>query len=355
MTGQAVIYLPKLMRLFRRALPLAALLAAAICVAAEGQAPPPAPAPTPQSTPAPEPAPAVAPATTPVAAPAPETAPPAATATAPAAPTPAAPAPAAATALQIHDTPVIFVARLPLEDPFGSTAQVPAALPQKLNFVDGAVSVGYFASVHVDPAGKAVAVRRERDPIPSLSAEALKSLARWVFAPARKAGQPVEVWGAYRIELYTEIRAPKILQMAMVPITPSTPISTPLSWPSDEEWLESRHPPSAADGTTPLDQVDTAAIPQKTPWSADSYKGPFSVKFWVRVDKTGRIDRAIPIEISDPILLSYFRKAMGTWALRPAQSDGAPVESWNELTLGGQISFSPDIKQIAALRKPIGS
>jgi hypothetical protein len=337
------------MRLLKRALPLAALLAAAIRSAAEGQAPPPAPVPTPESAPAAEAAPAVAPAAAPVAAPAPETAPPVAPVTVSAAPTPA-----ASTALQIRDTPVILVARLPADNPFGSTAQVPAALPQKLNFVDGAISVGDFVSVHVDPAGRAMAVRRERDPIPSLSAEELKSLSRWVFSPARKGNQAVETWGAYRIELYAEVRAPKILQMAFVPITPTTPIPTPFSWPSDNDWLESRHPLPPTDTTVPIDQVDVAPIPQKTPWSADSFKGPFSVKFWVRVDKSGHIDRAIPLEVSDPALLSYFRKSMSTWVIRPAQTDGAPVDSWNELVLSGQISFSPEIKQIAALRRPLG-
>ena len=49
-----------------------------------------------------------------------------------------------------------------------------------------------------------------------------------------------------------------------------------------------------ADGTVPIDQVDTAPIPQKTPWSADSYKGPFTVKYWVKVDKTGKIDKRHP-------------------------------------------------------------
>jgi hypothetical protein len=45
---------------------------------------------------------------------------------------------------------------------------------------------------------------------------------------------------------------------------------------------------------------------------------------------------------------------MNAWVIRPAQSGGAPVDSWNELTLGGQVSYSDDIKQIVALKKPIG-
>ena len=230
---------------------------------------------------------------------------------------------------------------------------MPAALPPKLVFTDSVVTAGFFASVHVDPTGRALAVRRERDPVPSVSAEALKSLSRWTFSPARRGGQPVDTWGAYRLELSVEIRSPKILQMAFVPVTPSTPIPAPLAWPSDEEWLESRRPAPVTDQTVPISDVDTAPIPQKTPWSADSYKGSFSVKFWVRVDKSGHIDRAIALEASDPALVSYFRKAMNSWAIRPAQNDGAPVESWNELTLGGQISYSVEIKQIAALRRPL--
>lgn len=311
------------MRFSVRALPVAALLAGSIGSTAVGQAPPPDPTPTPQSSPAPILAPVVAPVPTPI------------------------------TAMRITDPPLISIARLPSENPFGSTAQVPAALPAKLPFADGAVSAGFFASAHVDPAGRTLSVRRVRDPVPSISAEALKSLSRWTFSPARRAGQPVDTWGAYRLDLYVEIRSPKILQMAFLPITPSTPIPAPLAWPSDNDWLESRKPAPPTDGTVPIDQVDTAPIPQKTPWSADSYKGPFSVKFWAHVDKSGRIDRAIPLEASDPALLAYFRKAMSSWVLLPAQANGGPVESWSELTLGGQISYSVEIRQIAALRRPL--
>ncbi len=78
------------------------------------------------------------------------------------------------------------------------------------------------------------------------------------------------------------------------------------------------------------------------------------MKYWVLVDKTGRISRAIPIEVSDPVLLAYFRKAMAGWVIRPAQSKGAPVESWNELVVAGQITFDDEIKQISALRRAIG-
>ncbi len=334
------------MRFANRVLSLAGLLAGSIAATVIGQAPAPEPAPT---SPAPVVTASAPPA--PVTTPAPgEAAAPAAAAASAAPP----PSPTLAPAMRITDPATIAIARLPGDNPYGSTAQVPAALPTKLPFADSVGSSTYYASVRVDPTGKAGQARRERDPIPSLSAEALKSFARWTFTPARRGGQAVDTWGAYKIDLSVEVRAPKILQQSFVPVLPSTAIPKPLAWGNDADWLESRKPAPPSDGSVPLDQVDTAPIPQKTPWSADSYKGPFSVKFWVHVDKSGHVDRSIVLEASDPVLIPYFRKSMSALILRPAQANGAPVESWNEFSLSGQISYSVDIKQIAALRRPLG-
>ncbi len=326
------------MRRTARVFPLAALLAVGRIAAAKAQAPPSTP------TPAPAPASAITPA--PLARPVE----PAATETlALPLPTPIAP-----TTLRIRETPVIAVEKLPASNPFGSIADVPAALPTKLAFTDAILPASFFLSVHVDPAGKVLSVRRDRDPIPSLAAETMKSISRWPFAPALRAGQPVGTWGVFRLDLSIEIRSPKVTQSSLTPVTPETPLPRPFQWPPDAEWLESRRAAAAPDGSVPIEQVDTVPMPQKTPWSADSYKGPFSVKYWVKVGKTGRIDRAIPLEVSDPVLLPYFRKAMSAWAIRPAQAGGAPVDSWNELLLSGQVSYSDEIKQIGTLRKSIG-
>lgn len=322
------------MRLTVRISSLAAL-AAALALPARGQAPPPTPTPATVPTAAPAPA-------------SPEATPPPSDIALPL-PTPIAP-----TALKIRDIPSITVEKLSADDPFGKIYEVPASLPAKLVFNEATLPVGFFISVHVDPNGKALAVRRDHDPIPSLAAETLRSVLRWTFSPGRRAGQPVETWGAYRVDLEVEIRSPKIAQMAFTPVTPTTPLPKPFDARGDAEWLESRHVPPPDDGTVPIEQLDTTPIPQKTPWSADSFKGPFSVRFWVNVDKTGKITRAIPLEVSDPVLLPYFRRAMGAWVIRPAQNGTTPVDSWNELTLGGQISYSDEIKQIAALKKAIG-
>jgi hypothetical protein len=317
------------MRLKIRTLATASLLAGWIPAGARAQTPPPAPPPTPEpASPAPvdlaaPPAPTPTPSTSPA-------------------------------LLRIVEAPAISVEMLPSENPYGATVAVPAALPPKLPFTKAAISIGFFVSIHVDPTGKALMARRERDPIPSLAGETLKSLQRWTFTPARRSGQAVETWGAYRLDLYVEIDAPRILQQTLSPVTAATPLPAPFQWPADADWLDGRRPATPPDGSVSILEVDTAPIPQKTPWSADSFKGPFSVKFWVKVDRAGRIEKAIPIEVSDPVLLPYFRRAMGGWTLRPAQAGGSAVESWNELSLSGQIAFDDEIKQVAALRRAIG-
>ncbi len=335
-----------------RGLPVAVLLAALAGGSSLAQEPAPAPTPAPA-----EPA-ATAPPPAPGAdSPAPVTSTNLQEAPPSSAPVPAAlapPAPPAVPSARIVDPPSVSIAKLPPQNPYGKAVDISAGLPQKLPFTDAKLSAGDFVSVRVDPTGKVLQVRRDRDPIPSLAGETMRSIQRWTITPARRGGQAVDTWGAYRLELAVEIDAPKILQQTLTSVTPQTPMPAPFSWPAETEWLESRKPAALSDGTVSILEVDTAPVPTKTPWSADSFKGPFSVRYWIKVDKNGRVERAIPLEVSDPLLLAYFRRAMASWVLRPAQAGGAPVESWNELSLSGTISWDDDIKQISALRRSIG-
>ena len=372
-----------------RALP-ASILAAFLAVAttALGQAPEPTPTPTPETapgeaTPEPpeEPEPAPDPTEEPTPTPEPTPPPPPPTIARPSPPSPFPPPgptatpsfpPAAAVVTppavalvpaptstpappaRITDTAsVLAVLQAPSENPFGSVAEAPAALPPKLTFVDAVVNTAGFVSARVDASGRPMGMRPERDPIPSLSAEAQKSMSRWIFDPARRGSQNVQTWAALRLDLEVEIDAPRSVQGILVPVTPATPVPRPLPWPSDDVWLEGRKGAARDDGTVPLESVDTPPMPRKTPWDADSYRGPFRAKFWAKVGRDGIVEKAIPLEASDPILLAYLRRAMSAWAFRPARLKGAPAESWNELTLSGQISYKVELKQIASLRRTL--
>ncbi len=267
--------------------------------------------------------------------------------------TPAVVLPVPAPVLRLVDPPTISVETLPAENPFATAADTPAMAPVKPVAADAKIPAAFFATIRVDPKGKTVSVRRARDPIPSLTAQSQSSLLRWTFDPGRKAGQAVETWASVRLDLAAEIDSPKIEQFLLTPITPTTPIPKPLEWGADAAWLESVKPGPPVEGTIPNEQLDTPPVPKKQPWSSSSYKGPFSVKFWIRINANGRVEKAIPIAASDPLLIAYFRKVMDSWLFRPARAAGAGAATWNELTVGGQISFSADLKQTASLRQSL--
>jgi hypothetical protein len=276
----------------------------------------------------------------------------------PAAATPPPPAaavtPASLPATRITDSAVVAILQAPAENPFGITAEVPAALPPKLNFTQSVVPATEYVTARVDAAGKPMGLRPERDPIPSMSGETQKSLARWTFEPARRGSENVETWAALRLDLQVEIDAPRSVQASLVPVTPSTATPRPLLWPSDEAWLETRKG-AVLPGGVAIEAVDSPPMPKKTPWTADSYKGPFSARFWVKVRSNGSVEKTIPLEATDPILLGYLRHAMSTWAFRPAQAHGTPVDSWNELSLSGQVTYKVELKQIASLRRSLAA
>jgi hypothetical protein len=156
-----------------------------------------------------------------------------------------------------------------------------------------------------------------------------------------------------RVDLAVEVDATRIERLALVPVAPETPLPTPFEWLPDAEWQESRRGGAPSDGALPVEQVETVATPKKTPWSARSHRGAFAVRLWVKVSAAGRAERMIPLEVSDPILLAYFKRATASWLFQPASVRGAPADSWNELSASGQIEYSVDIKQIAVLRRSL--
>ena len=334
---------------------LVAVTLGAGALLAQTPEPTPSPTPVPTEVATPTAAPEAAPAPVPPPA-APEVAP-AATATpaAPQAAPPSAPTPvpaAPASIARVTDAPVVAVLQAPAENPFGVAAEVPAALPPKLTFADAVANTAAFVSARVDATGRMMGVRPQRDPIPSLAGESQRSLARWVFEPARKGSQGVETWAAMRLDLSVEIDAPRSVQGTLTPVTPATALPRPLVWLPDEAWLETRKG-AAPDGGVPLETVDNPPMPKKTPWDADSYKGPFSARFWVKVNSAGVLEKAIPLEASDPVLIPYLRRAMSGWAFRPARVNGGSADSWNELHMSGQVTYKVELKQIASLRRPL--
>jgi hypothetical protein len=257
--------------------------------------------------------------------------------------------------MRLGDTPVMSNSRLPAENPFGVAVDEPAVLPPKPPFADSTIPASLFASVRVDATGKVLAAKIVRDPIPSLAAEEKRSFEqRWAFDPAVKAGQPVDTWASLRLDLQVEIH-PREEQATLTPVTRATALPAPFLWGDDARWYEAFKSAPPADGTVPVDVVDTTPNPKRTKWTADSYKGPFSCRFWVKVSAAGRVEKSVPIQVSDPVLIPYIRRTISSWTVSPARVKGQPVDSWNELSMSGQLSYSIEIKQINTLHKSLTS
>ena len=272
----------------------------------------------------------------------------------PATPAPAqAAAPALGAPLKITDTGASLIAHLPADNPFGAAVDAPAAPPPKPVIPKVSMVDEMYVAVRVDAKGKATASKRLRDPIPSVAADTQKSLSRWAFEPPKKGGAPVDTWTSMRLDLSLEIDPMKVEQIGMTPVTRETPMPTPFEWPASAAWFDAAKAAPPADGAVPLEQLDLPLMPKKSPWSADSLKRPFTAKLWVHITSAGKLDKIVPIQVTDPFLIAYLKKGLSLWVFRPARAGTANVDSWNEMTLSGTVDCAIELKQVVALRKTL--
>ena len=282
------------------------------------------------------------------------------------APTPAPTAPPAATEtaadkpatplgapLKITEAGSTLVARFPTDNPFGSAVDSPAMPPIKPVIPKILMTDEMYVAIRVDAKGKSTSFKRVRDPIPSIAADTQKSLLRWVFDPPKKGGLPVDTWTSVKLDLAMEVDPLKIEQLSLTPVTRESPIPTPFEWPAGAAWFEAQKPSPPSDGAVPLEQLDMPPAPRKTPWSADSLKHPINLKLLVRITAAGKVDRIVPLQVSDPFLIPYLRKGLSLLVFKPARSGNANVDSWNEVLLTGTIDNSIELKQIVSLRKSL--
>jgi hypothetical protein len=255
--------------------------------------------------------------------------------------------------LKITESGTTLVARFPTDNPFGSAVDSPPMPPVKPVIPKILMTDEMYVAIRVDAKGKTTASKRIRDPIPFLAADTQKSLLRWVFDPPKKGGQPVDTWASAKLELAMEVDPLKIEQLQLTPVTRESPIPTPFEWPAGASWFEAQTSAPPSDGAVPLEQLDGPPTPRKTPWYADSLKHPINLRLLVRITAAGKVDRLVPLQVSDPFLIPYLRKGLALLAFRPARAGNANVDSWNEVLLTGTIDASIELKQIVSLRKSL--
>jgi hypothetical protein len=263
------------------------------------------------------------------------------------------PSPPLGAPLKITEAGTTLVARFPTDNPFGSAVDSPAMPPAKPVIPKIVMTDEMYVSLRVDAKGKVTSFKRVRDPIPSIAADTQKSLLRWVFDPPKKGGQPVDAWTSVKLDLAMEVNPLKIEGLQVIPVTRESPIPTPFEWAAGAAWLEAQKSAPPTDGAVPVEQLDIPPAPRKTPWSADSLKHPVTLKLLVRITAAGKVDRLVPLQVSDPFLIPYLKRGLSLLVFRPARSGNANVDSWNEVLLTGTIDNSIELKQIVSLRKSL--
>lgn len=255
--------------------------------------------------------------------------------------------------LKITEGGTSLVARFPTDNPFGAALDSPAMPPVKPLIPKVLMTDEMYVAIRVDAKGKATSFKRVRDPIPSIGADTQKSLLRWVFDPPKKGGQPVDTWTSLKLDLAMEVDPLKIELLQLTPVTRDAPIPTPFEWPAAAAWFDALKPAPPTDGSVALEQLDVPPVPRKTPWSADSLKHAINLKLLVRITAAGKVDRLVPLQVSDPFLIPYLKKGLALLVFKPARAGNANVDSWNEVLLTGTIDASIELKQIVSLRKSL--
>jgi hypothetical protein len=254
---------------------------------------------------------------------------------------------------RIAEPPAISILTIPDQNPFGKALDAAPTLPHPEMPSGLKTSSALFAALKVDADGNVKTVRLLRNPIRSLTADYLKTLARWRFQPPTRAGQHASAWATVEIDLAVEFKRVSTSRVALTPVLPSDPTPEPFVWGTDTAWIDSQKPVAPIDGSWPVESLDAVPTPRRTPWSADSFKGPFQAAVWIEIASNGRATRMVPIELPDPVLIPYLRSAIARWVFTPGRIKGEPVDAWVRLDLTGQISLDDDLTQVKSIRKTL--
>ena len=243
---------------------------------------------------------------------------------------------------------------LPEANPMACENDTAAAIVTR-DFPSGvALTIPEYVAIRVAATGAIEEVLFVHDPIPSLEAQERASFQKWEFMPPKKGGAVVAGWATVELDLKFDYSKPQITRAALVPVTAQDPVPVPIAERWDQSWVTNAPPLADLKGAESADALDMPALPKKTKWYADRYKGPLAVKFWVEVSETGRATRLVPVDLKDGALLPYLERAISRWTFTPARRQGQAVACWNVLDLAGTISYDVDLTRAASIKKSVG-
>ncbi|HET9794612.1 MAG TPA: hypothetical protein VFS34_09135 [Thermoanaerobaculia bacterium] len=256
-------------------------------------------------------------------------------------------------AAEAPEAPLPLLA-MPDTNPLACGADAPPGLVTR-DFPSGVeVMIPAFVAVRVNASGAIEEVLLVHDPIPSLEAQERQSFQKWEFLPPKKGGTPVAGWATLELNLKVEYSRPQIARATVVPVGPQDAVPAARGERWDESWLTTA--PALADlkGAESAEALDQPALPKRTKWYADRYKGPLAVKLWIEIGESGRATRLAPVDVKDAALLPYLEKAISRWTFTPARKEGKAITCWAVLELGGTISYDVSLVRAASIKKSVG-
>jgi hypothetical protein len=243
---------------------------------------------------------------------------------------------------------------MPEANPVACDADTAAAIVTR-DFSSGiAVTIPEYVAIRVAANGAIEEVLLVHDPIPSLEAQQRASFQKWEFLPPKKGGAAVAGWATVELDLKFEYSKPQITRAALTPVTAQDPLPVPVVERWDQTWITAAPPLTDLKGAESAEALDQPALPKKTKWYADRYKGPIAAKFWVRISEAGRATQLVAVDLKDAALLPYLERAIARWTFTPARRQGQAVACWNVLDLAGTMSYDVDLTKAASIKKSVG-
>ena len=243
---------------------------------------------------------------------------------------------------------------LPDTNPLACPADSPPAFVTR-DFPSGVeTTIPAFTAIRVNSAGAIEEVLLVHDPIPSLEAQERQSFQKWEFMPPKKGGVPVAGWATIELDLHMSYSRPQIAKATVVPVGAQDPVPATDARRWDQSWVTTAPALTDLKGAESAEGLDQPALPKRTKWYADRYKGPLAVKLWVEIGQDGRATRIAPVDVKDAALLPYLEKAIAKWTFNPARKNGQAMPCWSVLELGGTISYDVDLIKASSIKKSVG-
>jgi hypothetical protein len=243
---------------------------------------------------------------------------------------------------------------MPEANPLACAADTPPGIVTR-DFPSGVqVTIPAFVAVRVNASGAIEEVLLVHDPIPSLEPQERQSFQKWEFLPPKKGGAAVAGWATIELALKVEYSRPQIARASVVPVGAQDPVPPARADRWDESWLTTA--PALADlkGAESAEALDEPALPKRTKWYADRYKGPLAVRLWIEIGENGHAARLAPVEVKDAALLPYLERAISKWQFTPARKDGKAIACWAVLELEGTIGYDVDLVRASSIKKSVG-